>query len=83
MATPNQEAILGFLKQVDAGRWEETALAAEGGWLTGLIESVNRGPAPPPVPCRLDELATLRDGGYIMAGDAPNTFILSGAGEEV
>ena len=81
MATTNQDAILGFLKQVDVGHWEETPLAAEGGWLTGLIESVNRGPAPRPVLCRLDELATLRDGGYIMAGDAPNTFILSEAGE--
>ena len=83
MATPNQEAILGFLKQVDAGHWEETTLTAEGGWLTGLIESVNRGPAPRPVPCRLDELATLRADGYIMAGDAPNTFILSETGEEI
>jgi len=83
MATPNQEAILGFLKQVDAGHWEETTLTAEGGWLTGLIESVNHGPAPRPVPCRLDELATLRADGYIMAGDAPNTFILSETGEEI
>ncbi len=53
METPNQEAILGFLKQVDAGRWEETPLAVEGGWLTGLIASINRGPAPRlcPVAC--------------------------------
>ncbi len=82
MPTPNQEAILGFLKQVDAGRWEETPLAAEGGWLTGLIASINRGPAPRPVPCSLHELAVLKDAGMIMAGDAPNTFILSEAGEE-
>ena len=82
MVTPNQEAILGFLKQVDAGRWEETALAAEGGWLTGLIESVNRGPAPRPVPCGLHELAVLKEAGLIMAGDAPNMFILSEDGEE-
>ena len=82
MVTPNQEAILGFLKQVDAGHWEETALAAEGGWLTGLIESVNRGPAPRPVPCGLHELAALKEAGLIMAGDAPNTFILSEDGEE-
>ncbi len=76
METPNQEAILGFLKQVDAGRWEETPLAVEGGWLTGLIESINRGPAPRPVPCGLHELGVLKDAGLIMAGDAPNTFIL-------
>lgn len=82
METPNQEAILNFLKQVDAGRCEETTLAVEGGWLTGLIESVNRGPAPRPVPCGLHELGVLQDAGLIMAGDAPNTFILGEAGEE-
>jgi len=64
------------LKQVDAGRWEETTLTAEGGWLTGLIASINRGPAPRPVPCGLYELGTRKDAGLIMAGDAPNTFIL-------
>ncbi len=82
METPNQGAILDFLKQVDAGRWEETPLADEGGWLTGLIESINRGPAPRPVPCGLHELGVLQDAGLIMAGDEPNTFILSEAGEE-
>ncbi len=76
MGTPNRDAILDSLKQVDAGRWEETPLAAEGGWLTGLIESVNRGPAPRPVPCSLHELHTLKEAGLVMAGDAPNTFIL-------
>ncbi len=82
METPNQAAILGFLKQVDAGRWEETTLAVAGGWLTGLIASIDRGPAPRPVPCGLHELAVLQGAGLIMAGDALNTFILSEAGEE-
>lgn len=82
MPTPSQRAILGFLKQVDAGRWQPTDEVPEGGLLTGLIESVNRGPAPTPVPCGLRELVVLRDGGYVMEGDAPHTFILSEAGEE-
>ncbi len=43
METLNQEAILAFLKQVDAGRWEQTNEVPEGGMLTGLIES---NPAP-------------------------------------
>ncbi len=46
METPNQEAILNFLKQVDAGRWEETPLAVEGGWLTGLIADLRPGLCP-------------------------------------
>ena len=79
MATPKQEEILGFLRQVDAGRWEKTDEVPEGGLLTGLIESVNRGPAPPPVPCELRELQALRDAHHIMDGDTPGTFILSGA----
>ena len=49
------------------------------GLLTGLIESVNCGPAPPPVACELGELEALRDAGSIMEGDAPGTFILSGS----
>jgi hypothetical protein len=78
MVTPKQEEILGFLKQVDAGRWEKTDEVPEGGLLTGLIESVNRGPAPTPVPCTLDDLTLLRDAHHVVEGDAPGTFILSG-----
>ncbi len=63
LGTPNQDAMLGFLKQVDAGHWEETPLVAEGGWLTGLIVSIDRGPAPRLVPCGLPELAVLKDAG--------------------
>ena len=77
MSTPRQEEILGFLRQVDAGRWEKTAEVPEGGVLTGLIESVNRGPAPTPVPCTLRELEALRAAHLVMEGDAPGIFILS------
>ena len=79
MLTPKQEDILGFLRQVDAGRWEQTDEVPEGGLLTGLIESVNRGPAPTPVPCSLGELEALRDAHLVMEGNVPGTFILSGS----
>jgi len=82
MVTPNQAAIPGFLKQVDAGHWQETDQVPEGGWLMGRIASVNRGPTPRPIPCGAQELSVLKDAGYIMAGEAPNTFIISESGED-
>ncbi len=83
MITPNQEAILGLLTQADAGLWQQADEIEEGGLLTGLIESVNRGTAPRPVPCGLQELTVLREAGVVMDGDAPNTFILHEVGEAV
>lgn len=81
MDTPNRDAIVGLLRQADAGLWRETDEVPEGGLLTGLIAAVNRGSAPTPVACRLAELEALRDAGLIMAGDAPHTYLLNGASE--